>query len=187
MASAQFTLEYQQGGKTAFNVGYVLGNWADSDELEQVAQSIFDNWGNFVMPNLSNECSLIAAAAFDTQDVFQGFSQGTAVPGGVSRPPENISSALIITKSDQSSRRKGRWYLPGVPDNNTGAGGAIDPGWAANVVVDVLAADTAIQATFDAKLANRHKTGPLSTFIAPITGYSFRPFVGVQRGRRFDS
>lgn len=187
MASAQFNVNYLQGGKEAVNVGYVLGNWADSNELEQVAQAIFDAWGAFIMPNLSQECAVTGVEAFDTQDVYQGFSSGTAIAGGVARPPENISSALLITKADQSSRRKGRWYIPGVPDNNTGAGGEIDPGWAANVVTSFIACDNAVQATFDAKFANRHKTSAVSTFIAPITTYGFRPFIGVQRGRRFDS
>lgn len=137
------------------------------------------------MPSLSDDCTLIGVECRDLDDIYIGNAGGGAgFPGGEAGNAESINTALVITKTDPTSRRQGRWFLPGVGNSRVSAGGLVDLPWAANIALQFQVSQQNLFPVFNSQMANRHKVGVGGFVYAPISSFGFLPVIGTQRGRR---
>ena len=188
MAQGKFEVEYSLGGKDAYNIGYVITDAAAINEWQQVVDNISANWAANIMPSMSNDLTMVGVSLLEIDGVIAVDSQqGNGTIGGTVRPAESILSSVCITKADSTSRYKGRWFIPGVPDSEVSAGGVIGPAWGLNLSLQFQVSQTNLNPVFNSFLANRHSISglPGQFAYAAIESFGYVEYVAVQERRRF--
>lgn len=190
MATSSFTVEYTQVGIDILNVGYVIHDSTDQTSLGNIAAAIAIGWRDEIMPSLSQNLVMgaVELLALDSPASATAVN-GVGTTGGSSSLAVPVNNALVITRSDSSSRRVGRWFIPGVAESIVDGGDSIDDAYRNGMVAKFQALDTAVQLVDNARLANRHKVGvdgnddPIYAYAAVESWNSLRR-VGSQSRRR---
>lgn len=188
--AGQFTVSYTLDGKDALNVGYITTVATEISEWQQIVDNIAANWAANIMPSLSNDLSMGDVELKDLDSPITVIGQPPAnTVGGTNSTAESILSAVVISKIDSTSRRKGRWFIPGVPVSQVSAGGTIGPVWGLNLAAQFQVSQVNLLPIFQTQMANRHVTVPIpgatQEVFAPIESFSYSPTVGKQGRRRF--
>ena len=189
MALAQFRIEYDQGGLAVLNTGFLRFNTDTQQGFEDAANILAANWAANILPSMSQDITMGDVILEEVDGVKIANSiLGLGQPGSIARPSTPVNVAAVITRSDLSSRRKGRWFLPGVPDDKVDAGAAVDPAWYSNLRAqfDVTAANLAAQD--QTEFMNRHNTAgpnnPPNYVYALVVAFGITSKIGSQSGRR---
>jgi hypothetical protein len=119
-------IEYQIGGKPAINVFFVIADHEiEIADLTDIAEIVRSSWVGGILPNLSNELSLMSVTATDVSKADGGqVINMTDLPatGGVAQPaaPNQVAAVLSLRSGYTGRSNRGRLYLPGIPENVAG-------------------------------------------------------------------
>lgn len=184
--AGQFTVSYTMDGKEALNVGYILTQAASQSDWQAVADNIAANWAANIMPSLSQQLTMGDVRLKDLDGPIEVIASPPAgTTGSQVGESESIMSAVVITKLDPSSRRKGRWFIPGIPVYNVTAGGTVNATWAFNLANQFQVSQVNLNPVFGSEFANRHVIGPGQVGFVGISSFGFSPTIGKMGRRRF--
>lgn len=190
MPTAEFIVRYDQENLNLLNTGFVIHDTPGVPSLQLIADNIAANWAANIMPSLSNQVTLgsVELLSLDGPEIAIS-NAGSGTDGGRTIAGLPVNNALVIQKFDPSSRRAGRWFIPGVPESEAGAGDQVNLPWANNLAQQFAASQANLAPVDNAVMANRHKIGEVAPgspvyAYAPITGFGFLSRIGSQSRRR---
>jgi len=108
-------LRWEQDGKEAVNV---LDVFTASPNRPVDAADVNDAVVDNIIPRLSQNVTYLGCTFQDAQP----YSLDSNTDGGLSESAAPINTAFLINKNPVSGRR-GRMFIPGVPEGGVGAGG----------------------------------------------------------------
>lgn len=190
MPTAEFIVRYDQENLDILNTGYVIHDTPGVPSLQLIADNIAANWAANIMPSLSNQVTLGSVEVLSLDGPELAISNaGSGTDGSQAVPSLPVNNALVIQKFDPSSRRAGRWFIPGVPEDQAGGGDQVNLPWANNLALQFGASQANLAPVDNAVFANRHKVGEVAPgspvyAYAPITGFGFLSRIGSQSRRR---
>lgn len=188
MATAEFCVFYDYDGKDACNTGYVIHDALTIADFQAVANAVWTNWCANIMPSLVTAIETTqmtmkdVAGPWEANAVTASTKTGGNVGAGL--PP---NCAVAINRTDSSSRFKGRWFMPGIPETVVDNAGVVTAAFGSNLAAQFAVTNANILATFNARLANRHKVGavPGSFAYVSVDSFSYIATVASQKQRRF--
>lgn len=171
MANAEWAIEYEQSGLPVFTTGFAITVGDTPQELSDFMQALMANWAANIMPSLSQDVVIIGSEIKSLDSAAAAtVVTGAGTAGGQLEDSSPVNVCAVINRKDSSSRRDGRWFLPGVPESKVNGGATLDSAWYSNLVAQCAVVQANVISTLTGGLANRHKVGE-NPDLSPIYSY----------------
>lgn len=125
--TVKIVIIYQQDGIPVLNV--LAGQCDDAADLDSVAERVYGAAANSYMSRLSSSLTLQQVDVISYDDSSEGsFTPATPISGNNGSLALPVNVAVTVSKTLAGTRRKGRMFLPGIPEGAVDSGNSVIPG-----------------------------------------------------------